>query len=295
MTDAQQIKEKIMALIQSHGPTLPVFIASQTGLSIIFSSAFLSELIADKRIKISDMRVGSSPLYFIPGQEPLLENFSQYLKSKEKDAFIILKEKRFLKDKDLDPAIRVAIRGIRDFAVAFKRNDEIYWRYFTIPESEFQISIEPPKEKEIIIVEEKPIEEIKPVEKIKSIEEVVVSIPEEIKKSPRKIKAKKQPKKDNKNNFFNKVKEFLSQRQIEILSIEEIGINKIIFKVRNDGEYIIIAYNKKKISEQDVVNSHKKSVELGLPYKILLLGEPLKRFDNLIKAARDLKGIEKIE
>ena len=59
MTDAQQIKEKIMALIQSHGPTLPVFIASQTGLSIIFSSAFLSELIADKRIKISDMRVGS--------------------------------------------------------------------------------------------------------------------------------------------------------------------------------------------------------------------------------------------
>ena len=295
MTDAQQIKEKIMALIQSHGPTLPVFIASQTGLSIIFSSAFLSELIADKRIKISDMRVGSSPLYFIPGQEPLLENFSQYLKSKEKDAFIILKEKRFLKDKDLDPAIRVAIRGIRDFAVAFKRNDEIYWRYFTIPESEFQISIEPPKEKEIIIVEEKPIEEIKPVEKIKSIEEVVVSIPEEIKKSPRKIKAKKQPKKDNKNNFFNKVKEFLSQRQIEILSIEEIGINKIIFKVRNDCEYIIIAYNKKKISEQDVVNSHKKSVELGLPYKILLLGEPLKRFDNLIKAARDLKGIEKIE
>jgi len=295
MTDAQQIKEKIMAFIQSHGPTLPVFIASQTGLSIIFSSAFLSELIADKRIKISDMRVGSSPLYFIPGQEPLLENFSQYLKSKEKDAFIILKEKRFLKDKDLDPAIRVAIRGIRDFAVAFKRNDEIYWRYFTIPESEFQISIEPPKEKEIIIVEEKPIEEIKPVEKIKSIEEVVVSIPEEIKKSPRKIKAKKQPKKDNKNNFFNKVKEFLSQRQIEILSIEEIGINKIIFKVRNDGEYIIIAYNKKKISEQDVVNSHKKSVELGLPYKILLLGEPLKRFDNLIKAARDLKGIEKIE
>jgi ABC-type spermidine/putrescine transport system permease subunit I len=36
-------------------------------------------------------------------------------------------------------------------------------------------------------------------------------------------------------------------------------------------------------------------MELNLPYKILLLGEPMKRFDNLIKAARDLKGIEKIE
>lgn len=292
MTDALLLKEKIMALIQSHGPTLPVFIASQTGLSIIFSSAFLSELIADKRLKISDMRVGSSPLYFIPGQEPLLENFSQYLKSKEKDAFMILKEKRFLKDKDLDPAIRVALRGIRDFAIAFKHNNEIYWRYFTIPESEFQTPIELPKEKEIIIMEEKP-EEIKPAE---IIEEQIISLPEEIKKSPKKLKAKKQPKKENKkNNFFNKVKEFLSQRQIEILSIEEIGINKIIFKVRDNGEYLIIAYNKKKVSEQDIVNSHKKSVELGLSYKILLLGEPMKRFDNLIRAARDLRGIEKIE
>jgi hypothetical protein len=302
MTDALQLKEKIMALIQSHGPTLPVFIASQTGLSIIFSSAFLSELIADKRLKISDMRVGSSPLYFIPGQEPLLENFSQYLKSKEKDAFMILKEKKFLKDKDLDPAIRVALRGIRDFAIAFKRNDDIYWRYFTTPEMEFR-NIEESKPlpvKEIIIEKEEIsapvsgviVEEVKPIEVV----EEVISLPEEAKKIAKKTKVKKQPKKDSKkNNFFNKVKEFLSQRQIEILSIEEIGINKIIFKVRNDGEYLIIAYNKKKISEQDVVNSHKKSVELDLPYKILLLGEPMKRFENLIKAARDLKGIEKIE
>jgi hypothetical protein len=289
MADAQQIKEKIISLIQTSGPTLPVYIARDTGLSIIFASAFLSELIADKRLKISDMRVGSSPLYLIPGQEMLLENFSQYLKSKEKDAFMILKEKRFLKDKDLDPAIRVALRGIRDFAIAFKRDDEIYWRYFTTPESEFKVSIESPKEKDILVVEEKSIEKT-PSE---IIEEKIFP-PEEIKKSPKKSKSKKL-KKDKKNNFFNKIKEFLEQRQIEILGIEEIGISKIIFKVRDDGEYLIIAYNKKKVSEQDVINSHKKSLELALPYKILLLGEPMKRFENLIKAAKDLKGIEKIE
>ncbi len=282
-----QIKEKILSLIQANGPSLPVHIARDTGLSIIFASAFMSELISDKKIKISDMRVGSSPLYFISGQEPLLENFSQFLKSKEKDAFMILKEKRFLKDKDLDPAIRVALRGIRDFAIAFKKEDDIYWRFFTIPESEFHLISDESKEKEVVIIEKSP-EEVKPIG-----EEIV--IPEETKKSLKKTKIKKSLKKDNKNNFFNKVKEFLAQKQIEIISIEEIGINKIIFKVKNDGEYLIIAYNKKKISEQDVINSHKKSLELGLPYKILLLGEPLKRFDNLIKAAKDLKGIEKIE
>jgi hypothetical protein len=286
MTDAQQIKEKIISLIQTSGPTLPVYIARDTGLSIIFASAFLSELISDKRLKISDMRVGSSPLYFIPGQEQLLENFSQYLKSKEKDAFMILKEKRFLKDRDLDPAIRVALRGIRDFAVAFKKSEDIYWRYFTIPESEFQ-TIELPKETVII---EKKVDEIKPIE-----EEIIPIIKEVVKRS-KKVKIKKQSKKENnKNSFFNKVKESLINKQIEILGIEEIGINKIIFKVKNEEEYLIIAYNKKKITEQDVINSYKKSLELGLPYKILLLGEPLKRFDNLIKAAKDLQGIEKIE
>jgi hypothetical protein len=289
--DALQIKEKIIALIQSHGPTLPVFIATQTGLSIIFSSAFLSELISDKRLKISHMRVGSSPLYFIPGQEPLLENFSQYLKNKEKDAFILLKERKFLKDKELEPAIRVALRMIRDFAIPFKINDEIYWRFFTIKESEFQ---EKPKE-EVLIKEQPTIEVIetkeeKPKENIIETKEV-----KKVRKETKTKKVKKQPQKDKKNNFFSKVKEFLAQKQIEILGIEEIGINKIIFRVKKDDEYIIIAYNKKKITEQDIVNSSKKAEELGLPYKILLFGEPLKRFDNLVKAVRNLKDIEKIE
>ncbi len=289
MTDALQLKERIMALIQSHGPTLPVFIAQQTGLSIIFASAFLSELIADKRLKISHMRVGSSPLYFIPGQEPLLENYSQYLKNKEKDAFIILREKKFLKDRELEPAIRVALRMIRDFAIAFKRNDEIYWRFFTVPEVEFR---ESPKEIIPIIEPKKEVIELPLQEK-----EMISESPQKKSKIKKESKAKKiKPiHKEKKNNFFGKVKDFLSQRQIEILEIEEIGINKIVFKVRKDEEYLIIAYNKKKISEQDIINSNKKSEELSLPYQILLLGEPHKRFDNLVKAVRNLKDIEKIE
>jgi hypothetical protein len=322
MADAGLIKEKIMALIQAHGPSLPVFIANRTGLSIIFASAFLSELIADKRLKISHMRIGSSPLYFITGQEPQLENYSNYLKNKEKDAFILIKERRFLKDKDLEPAIRVALRVIRDFAVPFKRNEEIYWRYFLVGELEFQ---ESPKEEVRPIVkepEEKVIEiiEIKPKEKNPIAEkEVILEVKEESKreeeiekkkevKEPKESKeTKKHPKKKQEtkkkvsakekknNNFFSRIKEFLSQRQIEILGIEEISVVKIIFRVKKEDEYLIIAYNKKKITENDLVNSSKKAEEMNLPYQILLLGEPLKRFDNLIKAVKNLRNIEKVE
>lgn len=295
-----QIKEKVLSLIKTNGPTLPVFIAQQTGLSILFASAFLSELISDREIKTSNMRVGSSPLYLVPGQEPMLENYSQYLKNKEKEAYLLLKERKFLKDKDLEPAIRVALREIKDFAIAFQRNDEIFWRYLTIPETEFQLSVEKPFEKEVV---KEIVAEV--IEVVKEEEQTIESPPEKEaikekkhtkheKSSVKKIK-KPAKEKEKSNNFFNRVKEFLMQRQIEILDIMEVSINKIIFKVRKDDEYIIIAYNKRKISEQDIINSSKKAQELGLPYKIILFGEPLKRFGNLIEAVKNLKDIEKIE
>jgi len=299
-----QIKEKVLSLIKTNGPSLPVFIAQNTGLSILFSSAFLSELISDREIKTSNMRVGSSPLYLVPGQEPMLENYSQYLKNKEKEAYLLLRERKFLKDRDLEPAIRVALREIKDFAIAFQRNDDIYWRYLTVPEVEFSLIEVKPTQKEMILSQEKEVV----AEVIEVVEEKLLMPPEEKEgiehkekkhakreKSPVK-KIKKQAKeKDKNNNFFNKVKEFLMQRQIEILDISEVSVNKIIFKVRKDEEYIIIAYNKKKITEQDILNSSKKAQELGLPYKIILFGEPLKRFGNLIEAVKNLKDIEKIE
>ena len=109
--DTSDTREKIMSILKTRGPSLPVHVAKETSLSMLFASAFLSELLSEKRIKISNMRVGNSPIYFIPGQEPKIENFSQHLKSREKDAFILLKEKKFLKDKNQEPAIRIALRA----------------------------------------------------------------------------------------------------------------------------------------------------------------------------------------
>ena len=132
------VKEKIISIFKRRGPSLPIHIARETELSILFASAFLSELLAEKKIKISNMRVGSSPIYFIPGQEFMLEKFSEFLKSKEKEAFLLLKEEKFLKDSKQEPAIRVALRELKDFAIPFKKDEEIYWRYFNVPESEFE-------------------------------------------------------------------------------------------------------------------------------------------------------------
>ena len=188
--------------------------AKETGLSILFASAFLSELIAEKKIKTSSLRVGSSPLYLIPGQESLLENFSSNLKSKEKEAFDILKEKGFLNDNEQEPAIRVALRSIKDFAIPFEKNNEIIWKYYKLDEPNLKNEPEIKKEPE---TEENP-EEIKPEEKVEiktEEKEKKLDIFEE-KNTQTKTVIKKPSKRTKPNEkFLEKVKEFISKLPIQ--------------------------------------------------------------------------------
>lgn len=300
MQDASLIKERIITVLKQRGPSLPIHISKEISSTILFSSAFLSELVSENRIKVSAMRVGSSPIYYLIGQENMLEKFADYLKSKEKDAFFLLKEKRFLMDSEQNPAIRVAIREIKDFAIPFKRNEDVIWRYFLTPESEF-IS----KEVEPVVIEIKePKKEsikAKEIEVIQEDEKVAVTEKEEIisskeKKSQKKEKKqvrKKSGKKDE--SFFSSVKEFISSRSIELLDIQNFGGKEIILKVKeNNEEKLLIAYNKNRITENDILKASKKAVEMKMKYIIIGKGGPLKKVEGLISAIKDLSFIEKV-
>lgn len=274
----QKIKGKIIEFMKNKGPSLPVPIAKEVDVNTLFVSAFLSELLAEKVIKMSNMRVGNSPLYFLPGQEPLLENFSEHLKSKEKEAFELLKEKIFLKDEQQNPAIRVALRSIRDFAIPFKKENEIYWRYFKNSEQEFNLK----EEKELGI-----FDKAKEPEKIKEK-------PKQVKKPKKVVRKKVSEKKGEK--FFNKVKEFLNEKNIEIIDIENFNKNNFVLKINSNGkEKILVAFNKKRISELDILNAGKKASEYDLDYTILCLGEPLKKITNLFDAMKRLSEIETLK
>ena len=65
--------EKIVEVINEKGPSLPIQIARKLSMNSLFISAFLSELVNSKRIKVSHLKVGGSPLYFLDGQEEQLE------------------------------------------------------------------------------------------------------------------------------------------------------------------------------------------------------------------------------
>lgn len=55
-----------------------------------------------------------------------------------------------------------------------------------------------------------------------------------------------------------------------------------------------MAFNRKRLTEQDVLSAYKKASEKGLKYWILIFGEPVKKLENLINASRELEKIEKI-
>jgi hypothetical protein len=272
-----EIKEKIIQILANRGPMLPVYISKEINLESIFTSAFLSELVSEKRIRISNMRVGSSPIYFIEEKTPEIEKFGLYLKSKEKEAFLLLKEKKFLDDEKLEPAIKVAIREIKDFAIPFENEGKLIWRYFTVQESNFK------EQKDKLPVE------------IKSVEIKEINSQQELKKKER-VKKVRKTLKTKTNKFFEKVKEFLSNKNIEIKTIEKIGTKELIVKVKeNEEEKLLIYFDKKKISEQDIIKANIKANELKLKYILLTLTEPPKKMINYIDALKNLSEIRSLK
>jgi hypothetical protein len=319
MQQTNQIKEKIIEFLKRKGPSLPVYIAKEINTSILFTSAFLSELLSEKRITLSNMKVGNSPIYYIKGQENLLENYSNYLKNKEKEAFLLLKEKKFLKDSEQEPAIRIALREIKDFAIQFRlqNSQELIWKYYTTPikgylakeesvkkdvAKEESVKKDVAKEESVkkdVAKEESVKKDVAKEESVKkdvAKEEILDRKPLKEKISKIKIKNNKKNSRKKENQFFNKVKEHLSKNLIEILDIENFNKNDLCLIVKKDNqEEMIIAFNKRRITEDDIIKANKKAEEKRLKYTLLSLGEPLKKLTNFIDAIKNLSSLEKIE
>ncbi len=169
--------EKILAIMRATGPVLPVDIAKGLKTNILLASAYLSELVARKKIKITKVKIGGSPLYYMSGQEAKLEHFADNLNEKELRAYEVLKEKKVLRDEQLTPLMRVALRQINDFAaplnVTFEGKQELFWKWYMLNDEE----VTPIIRKELGIEEKK--EEVVPTVS-EAIEKVKEAVKEEI-------------------------------------------------------------------------------------------------------------------
>ena len=135
-------RETILRFIQTNGPILPAKIAKLLNTEILLASAQLSELVDNKKLRISNTKVGGSPLYYLEGQERRLQEFTDNLNEKDRQAVTLLKEKKVTKDRDLEPLMRVSMRAIKDFAVplqvTYNNQKQLFWKYYLVDGDEAQ-------------------------------------------------------------------------------------------------------------------------------------------------------------
>jgi len=275
--------EKILHLIKIKGPLLPVHIVKEVGWNTILIGAALSDLSKKGLIKLSYTKIGGSPVYYVSGQEYKLQNLYKYLHEKEQKAYDLLKQKKVLRDKALEPVTRVALRNIKDFAkpleVTTKNEKEIFWKWYLITNTEAETLIKDLIKKQIPKKER--FKEIK--KEVKEEKQEKIPMTEEISGERKEIVSQVT------SPFLEKVKTYFARSNIEIVE------QKIIRK-NNDAEFIIkvpssignVRYycktrSKKRFNDSDLSNVYVQGEIKKLPVLFLITGELTKKAQTLLE------------
>ncbi len=305
-----QTKEKILHVIRTYGPSFPTRISRETSISPLFVAAILSELVAEKKLNVSAMKVGSSPLYTLPGQEPELEKFSQYLNSKEREAFDLLKSSIVLDDEKQDPAIRVALRKLKDFAIPINakngETEKLFWKYFIAPENDVQervessLNINQAKQVQKMQVTDQEAKQEPPKPEPQSPISVAKAEPSALiaKKEP--VAKEKTPKTKKDSQFAIKMKSYLESKNIELLQEMTQKPKEFSARISLDStfgkqEFYLIAKDKKKITEDELTIAIQKAQVEKMPALIMSPGEPDKQAREYLKEWRNLIKFEKVK
>jgi len=281
-------KDDVLEIVKKKGPLIPVQIGTELKTSIIMASAILAELADDNKVKISCLKIGGSPLYYVKEQIHKLQNYSNKLHEKEKKSYELLKEKKILRDSSLEPIYRVTLREIKDFAmplkVNYKDNSEIFWKWYLLPDSEAESLIR----KELNIVKKEQPKEIK--------QDIKPKKKQEQKAHP--IMREKQTKKTIQKNddFLKRINEFFETNKIRV-------VNQNIIRRNNDIEFLVelpssvgtLAYyckakNKKRISEGDLSTVYIQAQSKKLPALFLTTGEVTKKAEEMLR--KEFQGMQ---
>lgn len=287
-------REKILGFIKIKGPVLPVQISKEIGSDILMASAHLAELTATNKLKISSIKVGGSPLYYLNGQEESLEKYTDSLNDKEKKAFDLLKESKILRDQELEPVIRVALRDLKDFAFAlnvnYNQTVERFWKWHLLGDNEAEQLIkskleifEKPDEMQM------PAESKIPVEKEIEEKKTEEKPPQQIQKQPKEKEAKKYKQRDDEDSFLDNAIKFFEKNKINVMSSE-------IIKKGSDADFIVEiptavgslqyyckAKNKKRISDSDLSSAYVTGQFKKLPVIFISQGDLSAKAREIIK------------
>lgn len=294
------LKKRIIDYVKDKGPVIPIHLSKETGCTTIFAGAILSEMIAQKLVKVTSAKIGSSPLYYCPGQEGKIISLREYLSQRPKQAFDLIKEHKILHDRSCEPWQRVALREIKDFAmpiyIQINGEQEIFWRWYLLPEEdavkEIKNVLEQEEKKqdpktELPIIEEKK-EEIQ--KELETIKKEIIEVPALEKSKPKRKKEKK-----DSDKFYKDILKMFSDKKIEIVEQKILKpgkeFNFMINVPSNVGiiSFLAIARDKKKVNDADITMAFSEGLNLKMPVMYLSQGELNKKAAKYLET--QMKGV----
>ena len=292
--NVQELRNQILEIVKKEGPILPSQVSQKVVSNILFTSAILSDLVRQDQIKISKAKIGNSPVYYVKGQEAKLQMLHKHLSEKPKKIYELLKEKKLLRDKELESWQRVAVREIKDFAMMLNVNyhtgQEVFWKWYLTPDEEAKQKIidllkkEMPKKKEELPKkkEELPKKEQKKEEKQEKLKEEKQAKPQEEKKS------------EKIDEFYGLINTFFTENRVKILEEKALRKNteyEFVVEIPSalgNLKYFVKAKNKKKVGDAELNMEYTRGERKKLPTLFISTGELTKKAEKYLET---LKGL----
>jgi hypothetical protein len=268
-----EYRDKVLSVAKT-SPVLPMQIAKALSTDSMMAGAMLSEMVSKGLLKTSSLKVGGSPVYYVPGNEAQLLNFRQNLNEKDRRTVELLEKEKVLRESEVDPLTRVSLGLIKDFAkpliVTYDGKQETFFKWFLVGDKEaeehIRIKLQPAEAQPV----EKKVEAVKP----EPMEQQQVLEPKPAKLS---------------GDFWDRMQSFFASNNIKIL--EQTVVKKktefdLLLQLPSPVgslTYYCKARSKKRVSDSDLSAAYVQGQIKKLPVILLIDGE-------LSKQAKELQG-----
>lgn len=317
------MKDEILNLIKELGPIVPSEITSKLGEDSMIVSALISELIRNGKVKYSHKKIGSSPLYYVEGQEDeVRKRLLDELKIPEKKIIEYFEKNKLVLRNNLTPQQRYMIDELKDYITSIKLeingDEKLFYKHHSISKQNILDDMNKfknkskEKEEELdndkIFESKKEEKEEEEDEKEKKEESDVVETEKSAEvKSFKQIKLGALKNKSLKIKDEDEYKKFddLSERFFKKYNLTVIKSNKIrkgseanFIIVTNDNirqKYFVKYYSKKRINEKDISKAHTSAQIKKLPCIILTTGKLTNKAKDLLPRLGSLLKIVKVK
>jgi hypothetical protein len=293
------VHDQIILFIQTSGPTTPTKVSKTIKESSLIASAHLSDLASQKKIKISKLKLGGSPLYFLPGQEDQLYNFAQG-NMNPKDFIVLnkLKDKKVLRENEQELLTKVALRHLQDFAiplqVRLQDRAELFWKWHLLPTTDANNLISQilnPKKQEEVEVSKKLEKELEEKLQADSVEQLKLKEAQEEKlaKESQEIQKPQEPKEEIKAVLIKETQvqekqeikpDPIKQLKELVKETQETKINEPVKEIKPEPKEPIKQETKEPLEPKEQIKQEPKESQSKL--------EPLSK-ENEIKKPKKVK------